>query len=79
LALYIQGRSCIRKEIRLGDKLTIDLQTDQIKKRFSRWSIRHQLVKNGDILSAVPYRGWRMDQYQPEKTGFAAAADNRCF
>jgi acyl-CoA thioester hydrolase len=51
--ILFREEAVFRKEIRLGDKLTIDLQLTKSRKDFSRWSIRHQLVKSGDILSAV--------------------------
>lgn len=42
-----------RKEIQFGDLLTIDLQLLRSREDFSRWSIRHQIFKNGDQLAAV--------------------------
>ena len=30
-----------KKEIRLGDKITIDLHVDKAKKDYSRWTIQH--------------------------------------
>ncbi|WEK38090.1 MAG: thioesterase family protein [Candidatus Pseudobacter hemicellulosilyticus] len=42
-----------RKEIRLGDTLHINLQLVRAKRDQSRWSIRHQLFKNGTVLAAV--------------------------
>jgi acyl-CoA thioester hydrolase len=42
-----------RKEIRLGDKVTIDLHITRAKKDYSRWSIQHSIVRNGDTLAAV--------------------------
>ncbi|MBL7710409.1 MAG: thioesterase family protein [Chitinophagaceae bacterium] len=42
-----------RKEIRLEDKVSIDLKLVKAKKDFSRWTIQHEIRKNGDILSAV--------------------------
>jgi acyl-CoA thioester hydrolase len=42
-----------RKEIRQGDKITIDLMLTQSRKDYSRWSIRHTIRKNGDIVSAI--------------------------
>lgn len=45
---------CIfRKEIRLEDKVSIDLKLVKAKKDFSRWTIQHEIRKNDDILSAV--------------------------
>ena len=42
-----------RKEIRLGDKVTIDLQLVRAKKDFSRWTIQHTIMKNGDSVAAI--------------------------
>ena len=37
---------CIfRKEIRLGDKVTIDLQILKAKRDYSRWTIQHTIIK----------------------------------
>ncbi len=45
---------CIfRKEIRLGDKVTLDVQLLKARKDQSRWSIRHNIHKNGNVLAAV--------------------------
>jgi acyl-CoA thioester hydrolase len=45
---------CIfKKEIRFGDKITIDLKLVNAKRNFSRWSIQHIIQKNGDIVSAI--------------------------
>lgn len=45
---------CIfRKEIRLEDKMSINLKLVKAKRDFSRWTIQHEIRKNGDILSAV--------------------------
>lgn len=42
-----------RKELRLGDDVSIDLKLIKSKKDFSRWTIRHNIRKNKDVLSAV--------------------------
>ncbi len=42
-----------RKEIKLGDEINMNLQLIRARKDFSRWSIQHQIVKNGDVLCAV--------------------------
>jgi acyl-CoA thioester hydrolase len=45
---------CIfRKEIHLGDTISIDLRLLKGRKDHSRWSIQHQIFKNDDVLSAV--------------------------
>ena len=42
-----------KREIRDSDKITVDLSLLKAKKDYSRWSIRHHIMKNADILSAV--------------------------
>jgi len=42
-----------RKEIRLDDKVTIDLQLVKAKRDFSRWTIQHTIMKNGDSVAAI--------------------------
>lgn len=42
-----------RKEVRLGDEVCIDLKLIRARKDYSRWSIQHQVTKNGETLSAV--------------------------
>jgi acyl-CoA thioester hydrolase len=45
---------CIfKKEIRSGDQVQIDLAVLWSKKDFSRWGFRHQITKNGEMLSAI--------------------------
>ncbi|MBD0365709.1 MAG: thioesterase family protein [Flavisolibacter sp.] len=45
---------CIfRREVRLNDEIQIDLNIIKARKDYSRWSIQHQITKNGDLLSAV--------------------------
>ena len=45
---------CIfRKEVRLGDRITITMKLLKAKRDFSRWSIQHEILKNGDVLAAV--------------------------
>ena len=51
--ILFREEAVFRKEVRLGDQLTIDLQVQKSRKDFSRWTIRHQLIKNENILSAV--------------------------
>ena len=41
-----------RREIKSGDKVRINLQVAKSRKDFSRWSIKHQIVKNDNVLCA---------------------------
>lgn len=42
-----------KKEIRLGDTVTINLELVKSKKDYSRWTIRHTITKNGDAIAAL--------------------------
>jgi len=42
-----------RREIRSGDKISIDLALLKAKEDISRWSIRHNIYKNESELAAV--------------------------
>ena len=42
-----------KKEIRQGDKISIDLTLLKAKRDYSRWSIRHVVMKNESITSAI--------------------------
>jgi acyl-CoA thioester hydrolase len=42
-----------KKEIRLGDKITIDLAVLRGKKDFSRWTIQHTIRKNENTVAAI--------------------------
>jgi acyl-CoA thioester hydrolase len=45
---------CIfRKEIRMGDIVSIDLQLLKAREDQSRWSIQHRILKSDEILAAV--------------------------
>ena len=45
---------CIfRKEIKFGDTVTIDIAVTKAKRDFSRWSLRHRILKDKNVLSAV--------------------------
>lgn len=51
--ILFREEAIFRREIRMGDALTIDLEVTKSRKDYSRWSIRHQLVKNGEIMAAI--------------------------
>lgn len=45
---------CIfRREILMGDQVMISLSVIRARKDYSRWSIQHQVFKNGDTLCAT--------------------------
>jgi acyl-CoA thioester hydrolase len=51
--ILFREEAVFRKEVRFGDKLIINLQLLKARKDFSRWTIRHELIKNENILSTV--------------------------
>ncbi|HTQ27858.1 MAG TPA: thioesterase family protein [Puia sp.] len=51
--ILFREEAVFRKEVRPGDQLSMDIQLTKSRRDFSRWSIRHQLFKNGDVVSAV--------------------------
>lgn len=42
-----------RRELRLGDKVRIDMQLKKAKRDYSRWTITHTITKNDDVISAT--------------------------
>src|SRR6476660_4199001 len=42
-----------RKEVRAHDVVSIDLKLLRARADYSRWSIQHQIIKEGSIVSAV--------------------------
>ena len=50
--ILFREEAIFRKEIKLGDQVTINLLLVKAKKDFSRWSISHTIFKNGDTVSA---------------------------
>jgi acyl-CoA thioester hydrolase len=42
-----------RKEIRMGDKISINLSVLKARQDFSRWSIQHHIIKDEGTLCAV--------------------------
>ena len=42
-----------RKEVRLGDSVTIDLSLLTAKRDYSRWTIQHHITKGESELSAI--------------------------
>jgi len=42
-----------RREIRLGDPVTVSLELISSKRDYSRWTIRHTIMKNPETVSAI--------------------------
>lgn len=42
-----------KKEIKFGDEITISLQLDKLSTNSSKWTMKHEIWKNGDTLAAL--------------------------
>jgi len=51
--ILFREEAIFKKEIKFEDKITIDIQLIKALPDFSRWSLRHRLYKEGDILAAI--------------------------
>jgi acyl-CoA thioester hydrolase len=60
---------CIfRKELRLGDTVTIDLQLLKAKSDYSRWSIQHVIRRNNDFAATLTLDGAWIDTIKRKLT-----------
>ncbi|HVM89691.1 MAG TPA: thioesterase family protein [Puia sp.] len=51
--ILFREEAVFRREVRLGDRLTIDLKVLKARTDYSRWTIIHEIFKNENILAAV--------------------------
>jgi len=51
--ILFREEAVFRKEVRLGDKLIINLKLLKARKDFSRWTIKHEIIKNENVLATV--------------------------
>jgi acyl-CoA thioester hydrolase len=51
--ILFREEAIFKKEVRLGDEITIDLKAIKAKKDFSRWTAQHHIIKNTDTLAAI--------------------------
>ena len=51
--ILFREEAVFRREVVLGDALKINLRLTKARKDFSRWSIRHEIIKNEDKVAAV--------------------------
>jgi acyl-CoA thioester hydrolase len=42
-----------RKEIRFGEEIMMDVMATGAKKDYSRWKLRHHIMKEGNVLAAI--------------------------
>jgi len=51
--ILFREEAVFRREIKMADKISIDLEVTKSRRDFSRWSIRHQIFKNETTLAAI--------------------------
>lgn len=51
--IIFREEAVFKREVRFGDKLTINSQIMKAREDYSRWTIQHELWKNGDTLAAI--------------------------
>ena len=51
--ILLREECVFRKEVRLNDKVTIDLNYLKAKRDYSRFTIQHDIRKNGDTHCAL--------------------------
>lgn len=51
--ILFRETATFRREVRFGDDVQVFLELLWSRPDFSRWSFRHRLVKNGDVLAAT--------------------------
>lgn len=54
LGLILFREECIfKREIHFNDTVSINLVLKQCSYTYSRWTMQHEIIKNGDIVSAI--------------------------
>lgn len=51
--IIFREEALFKKEIHFGDIVEVKLFLSACKKDLSRWSMKHEIIKNGDTLSAI--------------------------
>ena len=51
--IIFREEAVFRKEIKYGDPITLNLKLIKSRRDYSRWTIVHEIKKNGDTLCAV--------------------------
>lgn len=60
--ILFREEAIFKREIKSGDKVTIDVELVKTTPDFSRWSLRHRLVKeDGTLAAAITIDGAWMD------------------
>jgi acyl-CoA thioester hydrolase len=51
--ILFREEAIFKREIRFGDKVTIDVETVKATKDYSRWSLRHTFIKEDGTIAAI--------------------------
>ena len=51
--ILFREEAVFKREITLEDKLTVDVVITKARNDYSRWSLRHTLYKQGDLIAAI--------------------------
>ena len=51
--ILFREEAIFRREIKLEDKVTVDIELIKMNQDFSRWSLRHHFVKEDGTLAAI--------------------------
>jgi acyl-CoA thioester hydrolase len=51
--ILLREECVFKRELHFGDAVTINVQIVRSKPDMSRWTMRHEIFKNGDTLSAI--------------------------
>lgn len=51
--ILLREECSFRREINFGDDIRISMEVAQLTTDFSRWTFSHQIIKNGDTVSAI--------------------------
>lgn len=51
--VILREECLFKKEIKHGDQIVVGLEVLKAKRDFSRWSIQHPIVKDGDVQAAL--------------------------
>jgi len=52
-SIIFREECLFKKEITFGDEITVTLKLDKRSDDYRKWTMKHELWKNGDILAAV--------------------------
>jgi acyl-CoA thioester hydrolase len=51
--VILREECLFKKEVKHGDRIVVGLEIIKARKDFSRWTIQHPIMKNGDVQAAL--------------------------